>query len=113
MSTQQQMRPEATGPAVGTIVWGAVVIVLGALMFANRLGWLTVDPGYAAAGVLLLAGLGLVVGGLLAARRRRALPDDGAAVAPGGAEPSQPAPGPRPSPYEDLGPRGDGSERTD
>ncbi|MDQ0258811.1 hypothetical protein [Sinomonas atrocyanea] len=113
MSTQQQSRPEVSGPAVGTIVWGAVVIVMGALMFANRLGWLTIDPGYAAAGVLLLAGLGLVVGGVLAARRRRALPDDDAAGTPSDAGTSQPAAGPGPSPYETLGPRGEGQGPTD
>ncbi|MDP9884744.1 hypothetical protein J2W21_002258 [Sinomonas atrocyanea] len=113
MSTQQQSRPEVSGPAVGTIVWGAVVIVMGALMFANRLGWLTIDPGYAAAGVLLLAGLGLVVGGVLAARRRRALPDDDAAGAPGEPGSHQAAPAPRPSPYETPGPRGEGPGTTD
>lgn len=81
MSTQQDFRPETSGPSVGTIVWGAVVIVVGALMLANRLGWFSIDPGYAAAGVLLLAGLGLVIGGIAASRRRRAVADDGAPVA--------------------------------
>ena len=76
--------PEKQGPAVGTIVWGAVVMAIGALILADRLGWLNVEPGYAAAGVMLLAGLGLVVGGLLAAgRRRRAAADGG--VPEGGA----------------------------
>jgi hypothetical protein len=75
---------EKQGPAVGTIVWGAVVIAVGALMLANRLGWLTVDPGFAAAGVLLLAGLGLVIGGLLASRRKRGPADDAGTASAGG-----------------------------
>lgn len=76
---------EKQGPAVGTIVWGAVVMAVGALVLADRLGWLDVEPGYAAAGVMLLAGLGLVVGGLLAAGRRRRAAADGGAVE-GGAQ---------------------------
>ena len=82
---------EKQGPAVGTIVWGAVVMAIGALILADRLGWLHVEPGYAAAGVMLLAGLGLVVGGLLAAGRRRrtaadgGVPSDGAQGTGGGA----------------------------
>ncbi|WP_430296444.1 hypothetical protein [Sinomonas sp. B1-1] len=82
---------EKQGPAVGTIVWGAVVIAVGALMLANRLGWLTVDPGFAAAGVLLLAGLGLVIGGLLASRRRQGTADD-AGTSPAGEHPSEGGP---------------------
>ena len=87
---------EKQGPAVGTIVWGAVVMAVGALILADRLGWLNVEPGYAAAGVMLLAGLGLVVGGLLAAgRRRRATAVDGGALGSGaqGADGGAAAPG--------------------
>ncbi|WP_077490615.1 hypothetical protein [Sinomonas mesophila] len=76
---------EKQGPAVGTIVWGAVVMAVGALILADRLGWLHVEPGYAAAGVMLLAGLGLVVGGLIAAGRRRRSAADGGVPA-GGAQ---------------------------
>ncbi|GAB4099370.1 hypothetical protein [Sinomonas halotolerans] len=77
------------GPAVGTIVWGAVVMAAGALMLADRLGWLDVEPGYAAAGILLLAGVGLVVGGLLSARRTRPAAHDGDASAPGDGGPGR------------------------
>lgn len=116
MSTQQDFRPETSGPAIGTIVWGAVVIVVGALMLANRFGWFSIDPGYAAAGILLLAGLGLVIGGIAASRRRRALTDDGAGAAPAGdltdASPSVPAP--HPNPYESTsGPRDERPGATD
>ena len=82
-------------------------------MVANRLGWLSVDPGYAAAGILLLAGLGLVVGGVLASRRRRAVTDDAGTVAPAGPDASQPAPGSRPSPYDASGPRSEDPTTTD
>lgn len=59
------------GPSVGTIVWGAVVVAVAGLLVASRLGWFTVDLGVAAVSLLLLAGLGLVVGGSLAATRSR------------------------------------------
>lgn len=103
MSTQQETRSETSGPSIGTIVWGAVVIVVGALMLANRLGWFSVDPGYAAAGILLLAGLGLVIGGIAASRRRRTLAADAAPVPPlePVADPAAPhgTTLPKPSPY--------------
>lgn len=106
MSTQQDFRPETSGPSIGTIVWGAVVIVVGVLMLANRLGWFSIDPGYAAAGILLVAGLALVIGGIAASRRRHALTHDGAAAASGGDLTSAPttagshAEARRPSPYD-------------
>lgn len=80
------------GPSVGTIVWGAVVVAIAGLLVSSRLGWFTVDPGVAAVALLILAGLGLVVGGgLAAARSRRALD---------GGEPRQEPQAQRPSPYE-------------
>ena len=114
MSTQQDFRPETSGPSIGTIVWGAVVIVVGALMLANRLGWFSIDPGYAAAGILLVAGLALVIGGIAASRRRHSLTHDGAATSGGdvaGTALTRPstapaigeADAPRPSPYDSSG----------
>ncbi|WP_369045097.1 hypothetical protein [Sinomonas sp. P10A9] len=106
MSTQQDFRPETYGPSIGTIVWGAVVIVVGAFMLANRLGWFSIDPGYAAAGILLVAGLALVVGGIAASRRRHVLTHDGAAATSGGDLTGAPttadayAETRRPSPYD-------------
>ncbi|GAB3281734.1 hypothetical protein GCM10027449_23070 [Sinomonas notoginsengisoli] len=121
MSTKQDFRTEASGPSIGTIVWGAVVIVVGALMLANRLGWLSVDPGYAAAGILLLAGLGLVIGGIAASLRRRELAHDAVAhdAAQGTAagdlpEGGLPTTSVRRSPYEDpTGPRDERPGTTD
>lgn len=126
-TTHLDPRAEATGPAVGTIVWGAVVIVVGALMLANRLGWFTVEPGYAAAGILLLAGLGLVVGGIAASRRRRTPTDDVAAASaaavastdvPGAATEKLPSPYSTPTRPRDAGgtpagPRDAGPSTTD
>lgn len=59
------------GPSVGTIVWGAIVIAIAGLLTSSRLGWFTIDPGMAAVALLLLAGVGLVIGGSLAAARSR------------------------------------------
>jgi hypothetical protein len=59
------------GPSVGTIVWGAIVIAIAGLLTSSRLGWFTIDPGMAAVALLLLAGVGLVIGGSLAAVRSR------------------------------------------
>jgi hypothetical protein len=56
---------------VGTIVWGAIVIAIAGLLTSSRLGWFTIDPGMAAVALLLLAGVGLVIGGSLAAARSR------------------------------------------
>lgn len=64
------------GPSLGTVVWGAVVVAAAALIVASRLGWFTVDPGVAAVALLLLAGLGLVVGGVVAGARNRRRPAD-------------------------------------
>ncbi|WP_138442197.1 hypothetical protein [Sinomonas susongensis] len=93
MSTNEiGQRGNRQGPRVGTIVWGAVVVVIAGLLVSSRLGWFTVDPGLAAVALLILAGLGLVVGGGLAAARSRRAVDGGQA----------PADGPeaqRPSPY--------------
>ncbi|AMM33720.1 hypothetical protein SA2016_3055 [Sinomonas atrocyanea] len=59
------------GPSVSTIVWGAVVVAAAALLVASRLGWFTVDPGVVTVALLLVAGVGLVIGGVVAASRNR------------------------------------------
>ena len=104
------------GPSVGTIVWGAVVVAIAGLLVASRLGWFTVDLGVAAVSLLLLAGLGLVVGGGLAASRSRRRIDAARAADPDGNEPggahspetpgTDPAPTdpPKRSPYDAQGP---------
>lgn len=72
MSTNASpQRHGGDAPSVGTIIWGGVVIAVAALIAAGRLGWLSVDPGLVAVVLLLVAGVGLVVGGILAATRGR------------------------------------------
>ena len=101
------------GPSVGTVVWGAVVVAIAGLLVSSRLGWFTVDLGVAAVSLLLLAGLGLVVGGTLAASRSRkridaATSDPGldpgdtsSSESAGDAGPTDP---PKRSPYDAPGP---------
>ncbi|WP_433874586.1 hypothetical protein [Sinomonas atrocyanea] len=72
MSTQPSTEREyRQGPSLGTVIWGAVVVALAALIVAGRLGWFAVDPGMVAVVLLLVGGLGLVVGGAVAAARGR------------------------------------------
>ena len=72
MSTQPSTEHEyRQGPSLGTVIWGAVVVALAALIVAGRLGWFAVDPGMVAVVLLLVGGLGLVVGAGAAARGRR------------------------------------------
>lgn len=101
------------GPSVGTVVWGAVVVAIAGLLVSSRLGWFTVDLGVAAVSLLLLAGLGLVIGGTLAASRSRKRIDAAAASDPGGLEPGDtneaagdagPTDPPKRSPYDAPGP---------
>lgn len=73
------MVPETTRPSRGRVVTGVVLVVLGVLWLAERLGWVAVSPGLllplavAAIGVVALAGSfdgphpGLVVAGSLLA----------------------------------------------
>ncbi|WP_136610777.1 hypothetical protein [Sinomonas albida] len=103
------------GPSVGTVVWGAVVVAIAGLLVSSRLGWFTVDLGVAAVSLLLLAGLGLVVGGTLAASRSRKRIDAAATGDAGGQEPgdtssseaagdASPTDPPKRSPYDAPGP---------
>lgn len=55
------------GPSTGTIVWGAILVIASALLAAARLGWLALDPRSAIVTLIVLVGLGLVIGGGLAA----------------------------------------------
>ena len=59
------------GPSVGTIVWGAILAVLAALLAVGRLGWIVIDPRFTMVTLLVLVGLGLLIGGGLAAMRGR------------------------------------------
>ncbi|KHL01896.1 hypothetical protein [Sinomonas humi] len=57
------------GPSTATIVWGAILVIASVLLAAARLGWLALDPRSAVVSLIVLAGLGLLIGGALAAVR--------------------------------------------
>lgn len=56
---------------VGSIVWGAIVVVVGVLMIAARQAGLSLDAGQTAMWVLFGAGLAMVLGGAVSIMRRR------------------------------------------
>lgn len=60
------------GPSLATVIWGAIVVVLAVLLIGGRFGWFSiVEPRIAGVALLVLAGLALIVGGVLASMRRR------------------------------------------
>lgn len=77
MSTNFSPSPRADeGPSTGTVVWGGIVIAVGVLILGTRyLGWFSLDPRFAFVTVLVVLGVGLVVGGALAAAGRRHNPE--------------------------------------
>ncbi|QCB92984.1 hypothetical protein [Cellulomonas shaoxiangyii] len=62
-------RPARDRARVGTIVWGVVIALLGAGVLAIAAGY-TIDLELAAIALLILAGLGLIIGPLVANARR-------------------------------------------
>lgn len=56
---------------VGTLVFGLVLVLIGALLLVSLLTGFTFNPGMLAIGVLVAAGLALVIGGIAASRRHR------------------------------------------
>ena len=58
--------PEHRPPRVGTIVWGLVLAVVGALILTVQLTGVRLDTGMVVLGLLIGAGAALVIGGLLA-----------------------------------------------
>ena len=67
--------PETDEPAeaparVGTIVWGLVVLALAVLIAISQLGIVVLNGTYVLIGLMIGAGAALVIGGLLAARKR-------------------------------------------
>ena len=61
----------AEAPArVGTIVWGLVVLALAVLIVISQLGIVVLNGTYVLIGLMIGAGAALVIGGLLAARKR-------------------------------------------
>ncbi|MDQ0768276.1 hypothetical protein QF031_001025 [Pseudarthrobacter defluvii] len=67
-----------TAPArVGTVVWGLIVLALAALIIVAQLGIVTLNGTYVLIGLMIGAGVALVVGGLLSARKRDNEPTTG------------------------------------
>ncbi len=64
MTDHQQSPPRPTGPRVGTIVWGIILLLRGLGVAGVGLG-LTIDLQAALIGLLALAGVGLLVKALV------------------------------------------------
>ncbi|MET1034790.1 MAG: hypothetical protein ABWX68_06110 [Arthrobacter sp.] len=62
--------PTAMRVPMGTLVFGLVLVGLGLIVLVGILYGVSLDPGVIAVSVLVGSGLLLVVGGLLAGRRR-------------------------------------------
>ncbi|BCW55481.1 hypothetical protein OUO20_11290 [Arthrobacter sp. FX8] len=63
--------PAGPAPArVGTVVWGLIVLALAALIIVAQLGIVTLNGTYVLIGLMIGAGVALVAGGLLSARKR-------------------------------------------
>lgn len=62
--------PAAAPARVGTIVWGLVVLALAVLIVISQLGIVVLNGTYVLIGLMIGAGAALVIGGLLAARKR-------------------------------------------
>ncbi len=60
---------------VVTIVWGAVLLAVAALLLVSQFVVLAIDPVIVALGLLVGVGLSLVAGGILSLRTRPT-PDD-------------------------------------
>ncbi|MDP9986265.1 hypothetical protein J2S98_001418 [Arthrobacter oryzae] len=72
--------PDTGGPAtarVGTVVWGLIVLALAVLILVAQLGIITLNGTYVLIGLMIGAGVALVVGGLLSARKRDNEPTTG------------------------------------
>ncbi|HLV04600.1 hypothetical protein [uncultured Georgenia sp.] len=61
---QPTITPQRTGPRVGTIVWGIILVLLGLGVVGVGLG-LTIDLQAALIALLVLAGVGLLVKALV------------------------------------------------
>lgn len=69
---------EGRAPArVGTVVWGLIVLALAVLIIVAQLGIVTLNGTYVLIGLMIGAGVALVVGGLLSARKRDNQPTTG------------------------------------
>lgn len=61
---------DATRARPGTIIWGAVAVIIGALILAGELTGVMLDPVLVVMGLLVGTGLALVIGGVVSMSRR-------------------------------------------
>lgn len=61
--TERKRRPRAT-----TIIWGALILAVAALLLLGQFFALSIDPVVVALGLLIGVGLALVAGGILSLR---------------------------------------------
>ncbi|WP_309071919.1 hypothetical protein [Arthrobacter sp.] len=59
-----------TRPRAGTIIWGALAIIIGTLVLAGELIGLVFDPVLVVMVLLVGTGLALIIGGVLSMNRR-------------------------------------------
>lgn len=72
MSTLHSSRHDDDArPRVGTIIWGLVAVVIGALVLIGELTGLVFDPVLVFMVLLVGAGAALIIGGLLSMNRRK------------------------------------------
>ncbi|WP_026534485.1 hypothetical protein [Arthrobacter sp. H14] len=64
-STQPGRRPR-----VGTVVWGLIIIALASILILAEVATISLDFGQVMIGLLIGAGLALVIGGLISAKNR-------------------------------------------
>ena len=69
-TTADRDTTETAPPRVGTVVWGLIVLALAALIIVAQLGIVTLNGTYVLIGLMIGAGVALVAGGLLSARKR-------------------------------------------
>ncbi|MGG5170934.1 hypothetical protein ACQR35_01985 [Pseudarthrobacter sp. J1738] len=61
----------ALPPRVGTIVWGLLIVALAALIIVSQLGVIALNGSYVAIGVMIGAGLALLIGGIVSGAAER------------------------------------------
>ena len=76
-TTAGQDTPPQAPARVGTIVWGLIVLALAALIIVAQLGVVSLNGTYVLIGLMIGAGVALVAGGLLSARKRDNEPTTG------------------------------------
>ncbi|TQJ60152.1 hypothetical protein FBY30_2413 [Arthrobacter sp. SLBN-83] len=77
ITTTEPGTGDAAPARVGTVVWGLIVLALAALIIVAQLGIVTLNGTYVLIGLMIGAGVALVVGGLLSARKRDNEPTTG------------------------------------